>query len=263
MKKIVIKFGTSSLTKGGHSLSLPQMLEFVRQIADLQEQGFQIVLVSSAAIAAGRESLPAIEQGTCLPTKQMLASIGQVRLMQAWTELFHIYGILVGQVLLTRGDMEDTQRRENARNTIERLMASRVIPIINENDTISTEEISLGDNDNLSALVAILIRADLLFLLTDQEGLFTADPRTNPQATLITQIENFNESHFFHAAASSNPLGLGKGGMTTKIEAARKAHENGITSFIASSRAPNAIVNLANGKPHGTRICPHKKFSTN
>lgn len=260
MKKIVIKFGTSTLTNGTRHLSRPHMVELARQVHQLQSEGNQVVIVSSAAIAAGKEKFPTLAADPSLATKQMLASIGQLKLMRIWTELFAIYGVEIGQILLTRTDLDDPERNANARNTIHMLLAHQVIPIVNENDTVVTEEITVGDNDNLSAHVAKLIQADLLILLTDQDGFYTADPRLCPDAALIQRIERFDDNIFTAAGDSSNPERLGRGGMSTKLEAAKKASESGIATVIASSKKVNVILDVAQGKPIGTFVCASPKL---
>ena len=179
---IVVKLGTSTLTAGTSYLSPARMVELVRQLAQLHNQGCKVVLVSSGAMAAGRERLAFPQLPKAIPAKQMLSAVGQPRLMALYEQLFDIYKLTVAQVLLTRTDLADRSRYLNSRNTLSALLSQRVIPIINENDTVATEEIRLGDNDNLSALVANLIEADLLVMLTDQPGLFTADPRSDTAA---------------------------------------------------------------------------------
>jgi glutamate 5-kinase len=176
IRKMVVKLGTSTLTQGTKTLSRRYMLNLVQQMAHLQAQGIQLVLVSSGAIAAGREVLNFPKIDRSLPSKQMFSSVGQVKLMQIWSELFGLFDMHVGQVLLTRDDFSHRKRYLNARDTLGCLLKHNVIPIINENDTIATQEIRVGDNDNLAALVANLIEADVVVLLTDQEGLFTANP---------------------------------------------------------------------------------------
>ncbi len=258
MQKIVIKLGSSSLTNGTKRLSRSHMVEIVRQISSLHQAGHQVIVVSSGAIAAGREYCADQSNYTSLPSKQMLASIGQVRLMNTWSDLFNIYDLSVGQVLLTRSDVSDEKRAENAQNTLLTLLSHRVIPIVNENDTVATEEIRFGDNDNLSALVANLIQADLLILLTDQEGLFTADPRTCPDAKLIETIEVIDEN-VACCAKGTHPDGVGTGGMTTKLQAAQKATTQGTSTIIASSKEPNILISLIDGKKIGT-FFPSKKI---
>lgn len=250
IRKMVVKVGTSTLTQGAKKLSRRYMLELVQQFVQLQAQGIEVVLVSSGAMAAGRELLnfPTVERS--LPAKQMFASVGQVKLMQTWSELFAIYDLNVGQVLLTRDDLSNRKRYLNARDTLHCLLKHKVIPIINENDTVATQEIRVGDNDNLAALVANLIEADVVVLLTDQEGLFTADPRSNKDAKLIPFVSRIDESIFALAGGSSTSLGTG--GMTTKIEAAQIASQSGTRTIIASSARPDVLIDLADGKEIGT-----------
>ncbi|MFZ0565187.1 MAG: glutamate 5-kinase [Chlamydiales bacterium] len=251
-KKIVVKLGSSSLTNEDCSLSRQLMVEIVRQVGYLYREGHQIVLVSSGAVAAGRELLSLAVDKTTLERKQMLASIGQVRLMQAWGELFRIYDIAIGQILLTWDNIADKVSAINAQNTLLNLLAHGIVPIVNENDTVATEEFHFGDNDTLSAQVAHLIKADWLILLTDQEGLLTSDPRLNPEAKLIETIEHIDETMLGFAQDSSHPNSLGKGGMASKVKAARFATESGINAVIASSRRPNVLLDVIEGKKIGT-----------
>jgi glutamate 5-kinase len=260
MKKIVIKIGSSSLTNGTKQLCRPQMVEFVRQLCHLHTLGHEVIVVTSGAIAAGRESLPIEAQTTCLPTKQMMASIGQLKLMHTWSELFTIYGVMIGQILLTREDISDAKRAENAKNTFQSLLSHRVIPIVNENDSVATEEIRFGDNDTLSALVAQLIGADLLILLTDQDGLYTADPRYHVDAKLIESIEKIDETIQTYAGDSSNPHGIGTGGMATKVAAAKIATQTGTVVTIASAKEPNVLIELLAGKKIGTTFQINKSI---
>jgi glutamate 5-kinase len=192
-KTIVVKLGTSILTGGTRKLDQAHMVELVRQCAALHRHGHQVVVVTSGAIAAGREKLGYPDLPPTMPNKQMLAAVGQCHLMQVWQNLFSIYGLQIGQLLLTRADLEDRERYLNARDTLQTLLHNRIIPVINENDAVAIAEIKVGDNDNLSARAAILADADLLILLTDQKGLFTADPRTNPDATLIEEVTEITD----------------------------------------------------------------------
>lgn len=248
--RLVIKLGTSSLTNGTKKLSRRSMLEIARQTASIHESGIKVVLVTSGAIASGREVLGKTKQDPSLTYKQMLASIGQVRLMQIWTELFSLFDIPVGQVLLTRGDFTNRKSYLNIRDTLEALLNERVIPIINENDTVATLEIKVGDNDNLAALAANLIAANLLVLLTDQQGLYDSDPRINANARLIPVVEHIDEKVFQLAGGSST--GLGTGGMFTKIQAAKLATQSGTPTVIASAATANVIQRLAEGERIGT-----------
>jgi len=250
MQKIVVKIGTSTLTQGEKGLSRPFMQELVRQIAYLRKLGKQVILVSSGAIAAGKELLNFPKIDRSLPSKQMFASVGQVKLMQIWSELFALSGIHVGQVLLTRADLSNRKRYLNARETLECLLKHDILPIVNENDTVATQEIKVGDNDNLAALVSNLISADTVILLTDQEGLYTADPRFDKEAMLIPLIKHIDASIF--ALAGGSGTSLGTGGMATKIQAAQIAAQSGTSTIIASSARPNILIDLAEGKSIGT-----------
>jgi glutamate 5-kinase len=255
-ERLVIKLGTSTLTGGAKNLSAPCLVDLARQVAGLSVQGCQVVLVSSGAIAAGREALgyPALPKH--LPVKQMLAAVGQPRLMAMYEQYFSIYGLRAAQVLLTRADLADRRRYLNARNTLEALLQHKVIPVINENDTVAVDEIRIGDNDNLSALAANLVEADLLILLTDQDGLYTADPRFDSSARLIREVgpEPFSEALWQAAGGSST--GLGTGGMATKLQAAEMARHAGTTVVIARGSEPDVLLRLAAGEALGTRVLP-------
>lgn len=250
LQKIVVKVGTSTLTRGSKKISRRYMLDLVAQLAFLHGQGKQIALVSSGAIAAGRELLQFPKVDRSLPSKQMFASVGQPKLMQLWSDLFSLYDLNVGQVLLTRDDFSDRRRFLNARDTLTCLLQHRIIPIINENDTVATKEIRVGDNDNLAALTANLMGADAMIFLTDQEGLFTADPRLNPDAKLIPVVKAIDNSIFALAGGSSTTLGTG--GMATKIEAAQVAAQSGTRTIIASSADPKILIDIVEGKQVGT-----------
>jgi glutamate 5-kinase len=251
-RRIVIKFGTSVLTGGTPRLDLPHMVELVRQCAALQRQGLDVIVCTSGAIAVGQERLDFPQLSPTLSNKQMLAAVGQSRLMQMWERFFEIYGIHVGQILLTRGDVEDRGRFLNARDTLNALLDHNIVPVVNENDAVTTAEIKVGDNDNLSALVTILAGADLLLLLTDQPGLFTADPRTNPDAQLIPEVMTIDET--LRRLAGASVSGLGVGGMATKLQAADSARRAGADVVIASGRALNVITRAVNGESIGTRF---------
>src|SRR5690242_12684618 len=186
--RIVIKLGTSTLTAGTSHISAPVLIDMARQVLALQKAGHQVIVVSSGAMASGRERLGFPQLPKDIPAKQMLSAIGQPRLMALYEKLFGFYDLTVAQVLLTRADLDSRRSYLNARNTLLALLDHTVLPIVNENDTIATEEIRVGDNDNLSALVASLIDADWLVLLTDQPGLFTSDPRTTANPQLVEEI---------------------------------------------------------------------------
>ena len=255
-QRIVIKLGTSTLTQGKTELSVEHVLEFVRVIARLHNQGHQVVLVSSGAMAVGKSTLGYPSLPKHMPAKQMLAAVGQSRLMEIYSQLFGFYQIPVGQVLLTREDLSQRRRYLNARNTLDALIQYRVVPVINENDTVSTEEIRLGDNDNLSALVANLVEADLLILLTDQDGLFTSDPRTNAQAVLVKEISTQEIPEEYWEAAGGSVSGLGTGGMYTKLQAANLARRSGCAVVITNGKYPERICDIIQGKSVGTKFTP-------
>ncbi|WP_318488764.1 glutamate 5-kinase [Photobacterium leiognathi] len=251
---IVVKLGTSVLTGGTLKLDRAHMVELVRQCAMLRRQGHKVIIVTSGAIAAGREHLGYPELPKTMASKQLLAAVGQGRLIQEWETLFGIYGINIGQMLLTRADLNDRERYLNARDMIVALLDNGIVPVVNENDAVATTEIKVGDNDNLSALVGILGGADKLLLMTDQPGLFTADPRSNPDAELIREVHTIDET--LRKLAGGSVGGLGTGGMATKLQAADVARRAGIEVIIAAGRRPDVIIELAEGKSVGTRFLP-------
>ncbi|WP_413110818.1 glutamate 5-kinase [Thaumasiovibrio sp. DFM-14] len=251
---IVVKLGTSVLTGGTQQVDRAHMVELVRQCAILQRKGHRIVVVSSGAIAAGREYLKYPQLDNTIANKQMLASVGQSCLIQEWQHLFAIYGLNIGQMLLTRADLDDRERFLNARDMIQTLLEHGIIPVVNENDAVATNEIKVGDNDNLSALVAILAEADKLLLLTDQPGLFTADPRKNPDAELIREVHTIDET--LHKLAGGSGTNLGTGGMATKLQAADVARRAGIEVIIAAGSHPEVIADVCSGISVGTRFLP-------
>jgi len=255
-QRIVIKVGTSTLTAGSKKLNPAQMVELARQCAALHTKNVQVVLVTSGAMAAGREELgqPTLPKG--VPAKQMLAAVGQPRLMAMYEQYFEIFKVHVAQVLLTRADLADRHGYLNARATLDALLDHGILPVVNENDTVATDEIRFGDNDNLSAQVANLIEADLLIMLTDQEGLYTSDPREDKNARLIEKVdpETFSESLWQAAGGTEN--GLGTGGMVTKLQAADLARHGGTAVVIARGSLENVILRLADGESIGTRLLP-------
>ncbi|OXX26147.1 glutamate 5-kinase, partial [Vibrio sp. V05_P4A8T149] len=254
LQTIVVKLGTSVLTGGTLALDRAHMVELVRQCAELKKQGHSVVIVSSGAIAAGREHLGYPALPNAMASKQLLAAVGQSQLIQAWESLFAIYGIKIGQMLLTRADLEDRERFLNARDTINALVEHDIIPVVNENDAVATSEIKVGDNDNLSALVGILCGADKLLLLTDQKGLFTADPRKDPNAELIKEVKTIDDT--LRKIAGGSGTTLGTGGMATKLQAADIARRAGIEVIIAAGRASNVIFDSLSDAPQGTRFLP-------
>ncbi len=253
-RTIVVKVGTSTLTAGTAHLSRRRMLEIARQIVQVREDGERVVLVSSGAIAAGRERLGVQKRKPHLPLpeKQLLAAVGQTHLMALWEQLFGLFDVHVAQVLLTRADLSDRRRYLNARDALSAILARDIVPVINENDAVATEEIRVGDNDNLSALVANLLDADLLIILTDIDGLFTADPRKEPEARLIAEVVRFDDA--LYALAGGSRSGLGVGGMFTKLQAAELATRSGTEVVIANGTHQNVIVRAVNGESVGTRF---------
>ena len=255
-QRIVVKLGTSTLTDGAPQISQPRLVDLVRQMASLRSQGMELFLVTSGAMAVGRACLNFPRLPKDIPAKQMLAAVGQPRLMALYEQLFGLYGLTVAQVLLTRTDLSERRSYLNSRNTLTALILQGVIPIINENDTVATEEIRVGDNDNLSALVANLIEADLLVMLTDQPGLFTADPRIDPEAKLIKEIGEPEIPEALWRAAGGAGNGLGTGGMTTKLQAADLARRSGAMVVIAKGSDPDVLVKIASGMSIGTIFYP-------
>ncbi len=260
-RRLVIKLGTNLLTGGGNHLDLEVMSNLAAQIALLHQQGKELVLVSSGAIASGRHALGLTKKMTSqrrdVPFRQVLAAVGQSRLMHTYEQIFAKHDITVAQALLTKADLSDRAGYLNARNTLLTLMELRVLGIINENDVVATDEIQgarFGDNDNLSALVANLIDADMLIILTDIEGLYTADPHIHPEAQLIHHVEHIDNTIEHIAGGSSSERGTG--GMTTKIEAARLATASGVTVIIAGGCEPDVLLKLAQGEALGTLFSP-------
>ena len=251
-QRVVVKVGTSTLTAGSNRLSPPRMVDLVRQIAELREAGAALVLVTSGAQQAGRERLGYPKEAKSIPYKQMLAAVGQGRIMQMWEQYFELYDIIVAQILLTREDIEDRQRYLNVRDTFEGLLQRGIVPIVNENDAVATDEIKVGENDTLSAMVANLIDADLLVLLTDTDGLYSADPASNADARLIERVERIDASTFELAKGSSS--GLGTGGMHTKIVAADMAVRCGTSVVIANGGRENVLGALWAGTVPASRF---------
>jgi len=251
-QRIVVKCGTSTLTAGTDHLNRQRMLEIVQQMAAVHQAGSEMILVSSGAQAAGRERLHFPALSRTVPAKQMLSAVGQGQLMRIYSDLFDIFGIATAQVLLTRDDLSRRTRYLNARDTLLTLIDHRIVPIINENDTVATDEIRVGDNDNLSALVASALEADLLLMLTDQPGLFTADPRRHPDAELIARVPAITDEVVALAGGAGTTGGTG--GMVTKLQAAQIATRSGVPTVIAAGWEPNVIRRVLAGEKIGTRF---------
>ena len=250
---VVVKVGSNALAAKGVGLHAPTLRRLAEEIADLRDSGVQVCLVSSGAILAGRERLGLKTRPSTTELKQAAAAVGQSRLMRAWEAAFARRRVTVAQVLLTRDDVRDRRRYLNARATLRALLSLGVVPIVNENDTVSADEIKFGDNDVLSALVAELCDAGRLVLLTDQEGLYTADPRVDPAATLIAE-------HGSARAVVGGAGPSGSGGMSSKVGAATLAAQAGIDAVIASGLRKGALLSAARGEAVGTRF-PAKPVS--
>jgi glutamate 5-kinase len=256
-KRIIIKLGTSLLTGGTSNLDMDAISALVSQIAELHRQGKEIIVVSSGAITAGRQKLGRVTERREIPFKQVLASIGQSQLMNVYDTLFSKYNIIVAQALLTRKALNNRAGYLNARNTLLSLIDMDVICIANENDVVSIDEIreaKFGDNDNLSAMVANLVDADLLLILSDVDGLYTADPRSNPDAQLIPQVDKIDSRVEKMVKGTAGPLGTG--GMVTKLEAAKLATSSGVSVVIVKGNEPDIITRVVSGEKTGTLFTP-------
>ena len=255
--RIVIKVGTSTLTHSTGNLNIRHVEELCKVMSDLKNAGHEVILVSSGAIGMGVGKLGLSERPKDMPTKQAAAAVGQCELMYVYDKQFSEYGHNIGQILLTGDDIENEERNKNFRNTLHRLLALRVLPIINENDTVSTAEIAVGDNDTLAAIVAIEADADLLILLSEIEGLYTADPRKNPGAELIREVRAMTDE--IRALGGGAGSGLGTGGMQTKLRAASMCMERGIDMIITRGDRPSLLYDCVEGTPVGTRFFGGKK----
>ncbi len=248
--RIAIKVGTSTLTYATGSMNIRHIEKLCRVISDLKNAGNEILLISSGAIGMGVGKLGLAERPHDMPTKQAAAAVGQCELMYVYDRHFSEYGHTVAQILLTGSDLRDEARSLNFRNTVDRLLAMRVLPVINENDTVSTEEIAVGDNDTLAAIVSADAKADLLILLSDIDGLYTADPRKNPDATVIPRVEKLTGDILSLGGDAGSSLGTG--GMATKLNAARICMENGIDMVITNGAYPEKLYDICEGKSVGT-----------
>jgi glutamate 5-kinase len=246
---VVLKIGTSSLTRGDGKLALAAIANLVEAIVDLKAQGYGLVMVSSGAVGVGSARLGLTERPQTIALKQAAAAVGQGRLVRVYDDLFGQYGVTVAQILLTRSDLEKRQSYKNIYNTIQQLLKLGVIPIINENDTVAVEELRFGDNDTLSARVASAIEANWLFLLTDVDRLYSADPRSNLEARPIAVVENIDD---LVVDSSGQGSAWGTGGMATKIAAARIATSAGVQTVITNSSRPRDVQKILGGELIGT-----------
>lgn len=256
-KRVVVKVGSSLVTNEGHGVDREAIRRWSDQIAQLQQKGKEVVLVSSGAVAEGMARLGWTKRPKKVHELQAAAAVGQMGIVEAYEKSFEAHNIKTAQILLTHEDLADRERYLNARQTMQTLLSLGVVPIINENDTVVTSEIKVGDNDTLGALVTNLIEADVLVILTDQIGLFSADPRSNPDAYLIETGKAGDPQ--YEAMAGGAGSSIGKGGMLTKILAAKRASRSGASTVIASGKVDNVLVKLADGESIGTLLYTHDR----
>ena len=251
-QRIVVKVGTSTLLRPGGGANLRRMDGLARVLSDLKNMGHEVILVSSGAIGIGAGKLGMKERPSELRRKQAAAAVGQCEIMHLYDKFFGEYGQTVAQILLTAYDVDHPERFENFRNTMHRLLELKALPIINENDTVATDELGIGDNDTLGAIVAVSMEADLLILLSDIDGLYTADPHSHPEATLISDIPTLTPEILALAGGAGSHLGTG--GMSTKLHAAAICTEAGCDMVIANGASPSVLYDIAEGKPVGSRF---------
>lgn len=255
--RIVVKVGTSTLAHKTGNLNIRRVEELCKVLSDIKNAGHEVVLVSSGAIGMGLGKLAIKKKPDDIPSKQAAAAVGQCELMYVYDKLFSEYNHTVGQILLTGDDVKDETRHQNFKNTIYRLLELGAIPIVNENDSVSTDEIEIGDNDTLGAIVAESVSADIVAILTDTNGLYTADPRKDKTAKLLSIIEEITEDIFNLGAGSGTKLGTG--GMKTKIGAAEIAVNAGIDVYIINGERPSVLYDIIEGKKFiGTKFCAKK-----
>ena len=249
-KRVVVKVGTSTITYSNGKRNFSQIDRLARELSDLQNQGKEMILVTSGAVAVGVDRLGLSKKPDTIPGKQAAAAVGQGVLMHTYEKFFADYGQVVAQVLLTKTESIDRHRYTNSRNTFMELLKQRVIPIVNENDVVALDELKIGDNDNMSALVAGIVDADLVIILSDIDGLYTANPQTHPDAELVAQVNEITPA--IEASAGGVGSSRGTGGMATKIQAAKAATSSGINMVIASGTEKNAIPRILAGENIGT-----------
>lgn len=250
--RIVIKVGTSTLAHSTGNINIRHVEELCKVMSDLKNAGHEIILVSSGAIGMGVGKLSLKEKPQDMPTKQAAAAVGQCELMYTYDKLFSEYNHTVAQILLTGLDLEDTERYHNIQNTMNRLLELNVLPIINENDTVSTHEIAVGDNDTLGAIVAVSMKADLLVLLSDIDGLYTADPHKDENAELISVVKEITPE--IEALGGGKGSSLGTGGMVTKLNAAKLCMSKGTDMVIANGANPSVLYDIVDGEKIGTKF---------
>lgn len=250
--RIVIKVGTSTLAHSTGNINIRHVEELCKVMSDLKNAGHEIILVSSGAIGMGVGKLSLKEKPQDMPTKQAAAAVGQCELMYTYDKLFSEYNHTVAQILLTGLDLEDTERYHNIQNTMNRLLELNVLPIINENDTVSTHEIAVGDNDTLGAIVAVSMKADLLVLLSDIDGLYTADPHKDENAELISVVKEITPE--IESLGGGKGSSLGTGGMVTKLNAAKLCMSKGTDMVIANGANPSVLYDIVDGEKIGTKF---------
>jgi len=250
--RITVKVGTSTLAHKSGCLNIRHIEQLCKVLSDLKNAGNEIILVSSGAIGMGVGKLSLGSRPTDMPTKQAAAAVGQCELMYTYDKLFSEYNHTVAQILITSPDLKDEIRHKNFKSTLTRLLELNAIPIINENDTVATEEIAVGDNDTLSAMVSLSVNSDLLVLLSDIDGLYTDDPHKNPDARLITEVSEITPEIMRLAGTKGSELGTG--GMVTKIQAAKMCTEGGIDMVIANGSCPSLLYDIVEGKSIGTKF---------
>ncbi len=255
--RIVIKVGTSTLTHKTGNLNIRHVENLCRIMSDLKNAGHEMILVSSGAIGMGVGKLGLLQKPNDMPTKQAAAAVGQCELMYVYDREFSEYGHCIAQILLTGSDLDNNARNINFCNTLNRLLEMGVLPIVNENDTVSTEEISVGDNDTLAAIVAVESKADLLILMSDIDGLFDDDPRKNKDAKLISKVYEIDDK--IMALGGGVGSALGTGGMQTKLRAAQTCMMQGIDMVITNGDVPENLYDIIEGKPQGTRFYGKEK----
>lgn len=255
-RTVVVKVGSSTVTGPDGRIDRGYLVSLVSQLADVRAAGDRVVLVSSGAIAAGLEGVGFDQRPSDMPSLQATAAVGQVKLIETYAEIFAERGLTIGQVLLTRHDVGHRQQYLHACHTLERLLELGAVPVVNENDATAIDEIRFGDNDYLAALVGMMVRADVVILLTDIDGLYSADPRVDSAATLVTQVAELTPEHM--ASAGGPGTSVGSGGMATKLEAARVLMKAGIPMVVCYGRTPSAVVDIVAGRPAGTLFASGK-----
>lgn len=250
--RIVVKVGTSTLAHPSGLINIRRVEELCKVMSDLKNAGHDIILVTSGAIGMGAGKLQLSERPRDVAAKQAAAAVGQCELMYTYDKLFSEYNHTVAQLLMTGSDFENEERHINFKNTMDKLLEFKALPIINENDTVATDEIKVGDNDTLSAMVAVNVNADLLILLSDIDGLFTADPHSDPEAKLISVVSEINDDILSLGGGEGSRLGTG--GMRTKLHAAEICTENNCDMVIANGKDPDVLYDIVEGKAVGTRF---------